>query len=114
MNRSASRKEGVMAHEVSALSDRLSPDLAGGSGQEPTTGIQFRFRWTICSECRRLSIELRELNSGNLLLTSRWVHPKGISRAPLSPEVPEKFARDYTEACIVFPDSEKASPALSR
>jgi hypothetical protein len=32
----------------------------------------------------------------------------------LPSEVPEKFARDYRESCLVFPDSEKASAALSR
>lgn len=33
---------------------------------------------------------------------------------PLSKHVPEKFARDYTEAVLVFEDSPKASAALSR
>ena len=42
------------------------------------------------------------------------VYPKGISRSPLSPVVPEEFAGDYKEACTVFADSEKASAALSR
>jgi hypothetical protein len=30
------------------------------------------------------------------------------------PEVPSKFADDYKEACIVFPDSAKAAAALGR
>jgi hypothetical protein len=42
------------------------------------------------------------------------VHPKGISRSPTPPEVPPEFATDYAEACLVLPDSEKASAALSR
>lgn len=42
------------------------------------------------------------------------VRPKAISRAPLPPEVPEKFANDYKEACLVVTDSPKASAALSR
>ena len=42
------------------------------------------------------------------------VRPKGISRTPLPPEVLEQFAYDYKEACLVLPDSEKASAALSR
>ncbi len=42
------------------------------------------------------------------------VWPKGIARAPLSKEVPDKYATDYREACNVFGDSPKASAALSR
>jgi hypothetical protein len=42
------------------------------------------------------------------------VHPKGIARAPLSADVPDKYAADYREACLVFGDSPKASAALSR
>lgn len=37
-----------------------------------------------------------------------------VARSPLSPHVPKKFAADYSEACLVLPDSEKASAALSR
>jgi hypothetical protein len=42
------------------------------------------------------------------------VYPKGVSRAPLPSEVPAEFAKDYCEASLVLPDSEKASAALSR
>jgi len=42
------------------------------------------------------------------------VHPRGSLRPPCPPEVPKDFAEDYTEACIVLPDSAKASAALSR
>jgi hypothetical protein len=42
------------------------------------------------------------------------VHPKNIARAPVPAEVPTEFAGDYSEACLVVPDSEKASAALSR
>ena len=54
------------------------------------------------------------------LASSAWddqeimVWPKGISRSPLPPEVPEKYAEDYKEACLVVSDSPKASAALSR
>ena len=41
-------------------------------------------------------------------------YPKGVSRAPLGPEVPAEFANDYCEACLTLPDSAKASAALSR
>jgi len=42
------------------------------------------------------------------------VYPKGMTRSPLSTDVPEKFAEDYREACLVLADSPKASAALSR
>lgn len=42
------------------------------------------------------------------------VRPKGTNRPPAPPEVPSAFAEDYTEACLVLPDSPKASAALSR
>jgi len=42
------------------------------------------------------------------------IHPRGISRAPLSTEVPNEFTKDYKEACLVLSDSPKASAALSR
>jgi hypothetical protein len=42
------------------------------------------------------------------------IYPKNISRRPLSPDVPTKFADDYKEACTVLADSPKASAALSR
>jgi len=42
------------------------------------------------------------------------VNPKGSNRAPVPPEVPLDFTEDYTEACLVLPDSPKASAALSR
>ena len=42
------------------------------------------------------------------------VRPKGSNRPPVPGEVPPVFAEDYTEACLVPPDSPKASAALSR
>ena len=42
------------------------------------------------------------------------VRPKGSSRPPCPSEVPEEFAEDYIEACLVISDSPKASSALSR
>jgi hypothetical protein len=44
----------------------------------------------------------------------RLVYPKAISRNPIPSEVPEEFATDYSQACLVLSDSEKASAALSR
>jgi len=45
---------------------------------------------------------------------TRLVLPKAISRSPLSTDVPEEYASDYREACLVLSDSPKASAALSR
>jgi len=42
------------------------------------------------------------------------VWPKGSARPPCPIEVPKIFAEDYHEACLVLPDSSKASAALSR
>ncbi len=42
------------------------------------------------------------------------VYPKTINRNPCPKEVPEKYANDYFEACLVLSDSPKASAALSR
>lgn len=42
------------------------------------------------------------------------VYPKGSNRTLVSPEVPSNLAVDYNEACLVLPDSPKASAALSR
>lgn len=44
----------------------------------------------------------------------RVVHPKVASRTPPSQYVPEVYAKDYLEACLVLSDSPKASAALSR
>jgi len=42
------------------------------------------------------------------------IYPKGSNRPPVSSEVPSMLADDYAEACLVLPDSPKASAALSR
>ncbi len=42
------------------------------------------------------------------------VHPKSSNRPPIPSEVPEEYAADYREACLVIADSPKASAALSR
>jgi hypothetical protein len=40
--------------------------------------------------------------------------PRGATRTPCPAEVPPELAEDYNEACLVLPDSPKASAALSR
>ena len=42
------------------------------------------------------------------------IRPKTSKRSPVPPQVPNEFAEDYREACLVFGDSPKASAALSR
>ena len=51
---------------------------------------------------------------GTPLLGNTIVHPRAPSRTPLPDDVPESFAGDYREACLVLADSPKASAALSR
>jgi hypothetical protein len=41
-------------------------------------------------------------------------YPKATSRAPISKDVPDKYAKDYHEGCLTLSDSPKASAALSR
>jgi hypothetical protein len=48
------------------------------------------------------------------VIRSMQVWPKGVSRAPVPPEVPPEIVEDYKEACLVLNDSPKASAALSR
>jgi len=74
----------------------------------------WHYRATQCPACERLVIfrVVRDPNNNPLAQIQVW--PKGIARASLPPEVPEKFAADYREACNVLAESPKASAALSR
>ena len=67
-------------------------------------------RFTTCPECTRIILRLDNLSTGIVQL----FRPRAPARAPLSPDVPEAFAADYREACLVLADSPKASAALSR
>lgn len=71
-------------------------------------------RWKMqsctCPSCERIVIRIYNPLSNDWEL----VRPKGISRSPLSSEIPVEFTEDYKEACLVFNDSPKASAALSR
>jgi hypothetical protein len=66
-----------------------------------------------CPECDEKIIYLERFVRGKKLL-STLVYPKSVARSPLSPDVPEEFAKDYKEACLVLSESRKASAALSR
>ena len=48
------------------------------------------------------------------LLDESMLLPMSSGRHPVPVEVPENIAKDYTEACQVFPYSPKASAALAR
>jgi hypothetical protein len=69
-----------------------------------------------CPTCKRFIIVLNKPKAvhGFPIHEDMMVWPKGISRAPLSNDVPEEFAEEYREACVVLSDSPKASAALSR
>ena len=75
-----------------------------------------------CPNCERLILSLAifevlfdrgqpvfENPSGGVL-----IRPRASNRPPVPPDVPEEFAEDYREACLVLADSPKASAALSR
>jgi len=78
--------------------------------------------YTLCPDCQKLIINLMQGSEGdydpvinpNLVSRNIMVWPKGSSRPPCPLGVPPEFAEDYTEACLVLPDSPKASAALSR
>jgi hypothetical protein len=70
-----------------------------------------------CPECERFIFSLEEMwnHTGKAFPLREFLcYPKGISRVPLGPEIPDEFAGDYREACLTLPDSPKASAALSR
>lgn len=75
----------------------------------------WRLRHLTCPECNRTVVEIGTSSiSVNHVNSFSLVYPKGISRAPLDPDVPANYFNDYREACLVILDSPKASAALSR
>ena len=76
-----------------------------------------------CPACSRVIAYLgnclrKKRNDGVIAVSDvepgQLVRPKGANRPPPPPEVPKQYSEDYKEACIVLPDSAKASAALSR
>jgi len=75
-----------------------------------------------CPACKKMNLFLvnAELGRGpgsayvESRISSVAIRPRGSSRPPCPLDVPAALAEDYTEACIVLPDSPKASAALSR
>jgi len=67
--------------------------------------------------CEKYVVYMRTqtLNLGTATETQEWmIYPKNSTRSPLPQSVPDEFASDYREACLVADDSPKASAALSR
>ena len=68
-----------------------------------------------CPECIKSIIVIEQHPSNSDVILKRiHAYPKGVSRSPVSEDVPDQFANNYKEACIVLSDSPKASAALSR
>ena len=87
----------------------------GRGGAVTDAGGHWTYKFTLCPACKRIVIWLILTDKkSSKEIGSTMVWPRGVARAPLSPEVPEEFAEDYREACLVFADSPKASAALSR
>lgn len=69
----------------------------------------------ICPSCGKSIIRLGIRNSSMSQIAWNFVYPKVASRIPIPPEVDDLILiADYNEACLVLPDSAKASAALSR
>jgi hypothetical protein len=76
---------------------------------------------TVCPECKRQIIKLVRHSGPNVwgnvtgpipITAELAVYPKGTARVPMPPEVPPELVADHREACLVLPDSPKASAAL--
>jgi hypothetical protein len=96
-------------HCTKGIHSKLS-SVALGNGDRNHYWAAF---YEVCPECGHLIIWLGRGSSSNVE-PDMLVYPRGTSRPPLPPEVPERFGRDYVEASLVLADSPKASAALSR
>jgi len=73
-----------------------------------------------CPSCNKLicyldaEVNVKTQSGIKTVVKRHLVKPKGIARSPIPKEVPNKYGNDYKEACLVLPDSPKASAALSR
>ena len=82
---------------------------------------RFKFKGTLCPECKQQTFILERgkyrvgpaPGASWVTLEEIMVYPKATARG-VPPEVPEEFADDFREACLVIGDSEKASAALGR
>lgn len=87
--------------------------------KEPSkTGMppSWKSLWQICPSCEKAIIFLQryeEVLARTSITKNFLVNPKAQARR-LPPEVPDSYRRDFDEACLVVPDSPKASAAISR
>jgi len=76
---------------------------------------EFDISYCNCPGCEKKIIQLsKRVRAPHTTFQTSLIYPKAIARTPLSTDVPEQFAVDYWQACIVLADSLKASAALSR
>jgi hypothetical protein len=66
-----------------------------------------------CPFCNHTSVRLVVEDQNRIVTSTTVVHPLGVKR-PVPPEVPEKYASLFRDACAVIGISEKSSAALSR
>jgi hypothetical protein len=83
---------------------------------EPSLGRTPTFKWYYCPECTGLMVDIawNDPSKRFKVLATDRVFPMGSSRPKAPPEVPDDFASDYNEACLVLPYSAKAAAALGR
>ena len=74
---------------------------------------KFILRLVSTADARRTSEQSQSLIPSDVEHITA-IRPRGTNRPPVPVEVPEDFAEDYREACLVIADSPKASAALSR
>lgn len=67
-----------------------------------------------CPACRRFLIMYKMGEASGDHVVEWMAYPRSSGRAPVAAAVPNEFASDYREACMVLADSPKASAALSR
>lgn len=68
----------------------------------------------MCPNCKRFIVQLLNYFPSGSVRRTYLVYPRSTSRSPISKDIPNKFAQDFKEACLVLADSPKASAALSR
>ena len=89
------------------------------------TGMGYQLSYGHCPVCNKLVVLLERGTGGTVfssespyttlssVTSSETLYPKYITRK-VEAEVPERYAKDFREACGVFTISPKASAALSR
>ncbi len=93
--------------------------------EDDQDGLGYHVTWDHCPECEELVVLYRvgkyverssEYSSYDLLTDVQQedlLYPKGTTRK-VAPEVPERYGKDFIEACATLPVSPKASAAISR